>query len=65
MDYYNYSCWPAPHLVQILPILDKQHLEVIRGRFLWAAQFQTLEASLHGNDWLKDQSKESWSRMEK
>ena len=38
-------------------MLDKQKLEGIITYL--AAQLQSLEASLHGNEWLKNQPKES------
>ena len=48
-----------PHLVLIFPVLDKHQLEVISSWLHLAAQLQSLEARLHGNEWLKRPTKES------
>ena len=40
-----------------LPVFDKQQLEVICCRVHLAALFQSLEASLHGYERLKDRRK--------
>ena len=46
----NYSCWLSSHRAQIFPVLDKQQLVVISTQAHLAAQLQSLEASLHGNE---------------
>ena len=55
----NYFCWNSTHSGYIFRMLDEQQFEVISDWVQLAVQLQSLETSLHGNERLKDQSKES------